>query len=204
VSSPDANAATHFRVGGRLDRGPAIRSPDALLWFKDRLDTLSFAACSAPTDGLILEFGVASGATINSLATSLALRQRKLYGFDSFCGLPEPWADYQIGHFACDQPSVASNVELVVGLFAETLPQFLASHAGHVALVHIDCDLYSSTRTVLELLTPRIVPGTFIALDEYYIVTEHEQRAFHDWLDAHGRTCRHLARSIEQAVVVME
>ncbi len=175
-----------------------------MLLFKDRFDLLSFAACSAPIDGLILEFGVASGATINHLAGTIALRERRLYGFDSFCGLPEPWADYQIGHFACDPPSVAPNVELIRGLFAETIPPFLAEHEGAAALIHVDCDLYSSTCTVLDLLTPRIVRGTFIALDEYFIVKEHEQRAFQDWLLMHGRKCLPQARSIEQLVVVME
>lgn len=172
--------------------------------FKDRFDLLSFAACSAPTDGLILEFGVASGASINYLATTLALRGRRVHGFDSFGGLPEPWADYPAGHFACEPPAVVSNVELVIGLFADTIPEFLAQHADPAALIHVDCDLYASTMTVLDLLTPRIVPGTFIALDEYFIVCEHEQKAFHDWLLACGRTCKKLARSIEQLVVVME
>lgn len=175
-----------------------------MLLFKDRSDLLSFAACSAPTKGLVLEFGVASGATINYLATTFALRGRRLYGFDSFCGLPEPWAGYEVGHFACEPPAVATNVELVVGMFAETIPPFLAAHSGSAALIHLDADLYSSTKTVLELLTPRIIPGTFIALDEYWIVREHEQRAFHEWLLEHDRTCKPLARSVEQLVVVME
>ena len=181
-----------------------LRDRHDVLLFKDRFDVLSFAACSALTDGLILEFGVASGATINHLAATIALRGRRIYGFDSFCGLPEPWADYPTGHFACDPPSVAPNVELVVGLFEQTLPPFLAQHEGSAALIHIDCDLYTSTKTVLDLLTPRIISGTFIVLDEYLIVKEHEQRAFQDWLLMHRRKCLPQARSIEQLVVVME
>ena len=151
----------------------------------------------------MLEFGVASGATINHLATSHALRERRLYGFDSFCGLPEPWGSYPVGHFACEPPTVARNVELIVGLFAETIPPFLARHEGPCALVHLDADLYSSTRTVLELLGERIVAGTVIALDEYY-VEGSEQRAFSEWMAATGRRCRPEARSLEQLVVTME
>jgi hypothetical protein len=97
-----------------------------------------------------------------------------------------------------------ANVELVVGSFAETIAPFLATHGGPAALIHIDCDLYSSTKTVLEALAPRIMTGTVIELDEYWIVTDHEQRAFHEWLCAHGRRCRPEARSIEQLCVVME
>lgn len=175
-----------------------------MLWFKDRLDLLSFAACSAPEEGLILEFGVASGATIKYLAMAPALRGRAVYGFDSFRGLPERWADYAVGHFACEPPEVPDNVELIIGLFADTLPPFLATHGGNAALIHIDCDLYSSTRTVLDHLTPRVVPGTVIQLDEYWIVQEHERRAFHDWMAIQNRRCAYLARSLEQLVVMIE
>lgn len=175
-----------------------------MLFFKDRLDTLSFAACSAPRDGLILEFGVATGETIGYLASCVALQGRTIYGFDSFKGLPEKWASYDVGYFACDPPDVPSNVKLVIGLFADTIPPFLETHEGDAALIHIDCDLYASTWKVLHFMSPRIVPGTIIQLDEYFIVTDHEQRAFNDWLTSEGRTCSHLARSLEQLVVVME
>lgn len=175
-----------------------------LIWYQNRFEVLSHAAAVAPLQGLILEFGVASGATINHLAGTPALRERHIYGFDSFRGLPEPWAVYPLGHFACAPPAILSNVELIIGLFEETLPAFLTAHAGACALVHIDCDLYASTRTVLEALTPRIVVGTVVVLDEYWIVIGEEQRAFNEWLAANGRGCRHEARSIEQLCVVME
>lgn len=175
-----------------------------MLFFKDRFDTLSFSACSAPTDGLILEFGVATGETISYLANCVALGGRKIYGFDSFKGLPEKWADYDAGYFACDPPDVPSNVELVIGLFADTIPPFLATHEGSAALIHIDCDLFASTRQVLHFLNDRIVPGTIVQFDEFFIVPEHEKRAFDEWMVTYHRRCVHIARSIEQLVVMME
>ena len=174
-----------------------------MIWYQNRFEVLSHAAAIAPLEGLVLEFGVASGATINHLACSHQLRERRLYGFDSFCGLPEAWGDYQVGHFACEPPVVAGNVELVVGLFAETLPPFLARHAGTCALIHLDADIYSSTRTVLEALDERIVAGTVVELDEYFIEGS-EQRAFNEWMSVTGRCCALVARSIEQLCVVME
>jgi hypothetical protein len=152
-----------------------------------------------PAEGLILEFGVATGGTIRHLAKLFP--SRTIYGFDSFDGLPEAWGDYRAGHFACAVPDVPSNVDLVVGLFAETLPAFLASHPGRAALVHLDCDLYSSTRTVLDLLSPRIVSGTVIVLDEYWIVEQHERRAFDEFIV--NRAYRFDSRAYEQACVVM-
>jgi hypothetical protein len=178
--------------------------PDRVTWYVDRFDVLKHAAAIAPERGLILEFGVATGSTIRCLADSAPLRERLVHGFDSFKGLPEPWSSYPAGHFACAVPHVPDNVELVVGKFDETLPIFLDNHRGDdVALVHIDCDLYSSAQCVLNHLGSHIVPGTVIVLDEFWIVTDHEQRAFTEWLDATNRTCRHEARSIEQLCVVM-
>jgi predicted O-methyltransferase YrrM len=174
-----------------------------MIGLQDRFEVLSHAAAIAP-GGLILEFGVATGATINHLASTPALRERRIHGFDSFRGLPAPWAGYRVGHFArAEPPVVSANVELHVGLFAETLPPFLATHAGACALVHIDCDLYSSTKTVLAALTPRIVAGTVIVLDEYWIVVNEEQRAFNEWLAVSGHVCRHEARSSEGLCVVV-
>ena len=175
-----------------------------LHWYQDRFEVLAHAAAIAPLEGLVLEFGVASGDTIRFLAASPALCGRKIYGFDSFEGLPEPWGAYQVTHFACTLPIVQKNVELVVGMFADTLPPFLAKHASPAALIHIDCDLYSSTKLVLEWLTPRIIPGTVIVMDEYWIVVEHEQRAFEEWLTQTNRQCRHEARAIEQLCVIMQ
>lgn len=174
-----------------------------MLFFRDRFDTLSFSACSAGS-GLVLEFGVASGATISYLANHVAMCNRTIYGFDSFKGLPEKWADYPAGHFACEPPNVPANVELIIGLFADTLPAFLETHEGDAALIHIDCDLYSSTWQALHFMSPRIVPGTIIQMDEYWIVTEHERRAFHDWMARENRRCVYLARSMEQVVIMME
>lgn len=184
----------------RKDNG---RTP-SLIWYLDRFEVLRHAAAIAPTSGLILEFGVAMGTTIRCLAGSAPLLDRLIYGFDSFRGLPEPWADYKKGHFACDIPEVPNNVELIVGRFEDTILPFLDDHVDDdIALIHIDCDLYSSTKCVLDHLTSWIVPGTVIVLDEFWIVTDQEQKAFNDWLFENDRHFKYEARSIEQLCVVM-
>jgi predicted O-methyltransferase YrrM len=159
-------------------------------------------AVSLANDGLILEFGVATGSTIYYLAR--LLHPRRIYGFDSFTGLPEVWGHYEVGHFACDIPKVPDNVELVVGMFADTIPLFLEKYSDNIALLHIDCDLYSSTCTVLNLLASRIVKGTVIVLDEFWIVEEHERRAFDEFMTEHNRTCNLDSRTAEQACMVMQ
>jgi Macrocin-O-methyltransferase (TylF) len=137
-------------------------------------------------DGLIMEFGVATGDTINRLARNT--KGRTVYGFDSFQGLPENWRpEFGAGSFKQDKlPWVEANVELVVGLFADTLPTFLQEHTDPVAFIHIDCDLYSSTKCVFDNLKDRMQDGTIIAFDEirsYQGFEQHEYKAFNEFLE---------------------
>ncbi|MFN3802325.1 class I SAM-dependent methyltransferase [Belliella pelovolcani] len=140
-------------------------------------------------EGLYLEFGVFKGNTINYVSERI---DSVIYGFDSFEGLPEFWRDgFDKGTFAIDGlPKVRKNVKLVKGLFDQTLPQFLQDHPTvPVAYLHIDCDLYSSTKTVFELLKDRIKKGTVIVFDEYFNFPGWEQdefRAFHEFLSETG------------------
>jgi hypothetical protein len=120
-------------------------------------------------DGLWMEFGVATGRTINYTAGKAP---GIMHGFDSFEGLPEDWTlSLKKGAFKQEKlPSVVGNVHLVVGLFQDTLESFLAIHRDNVAYVHLDADIYSSTHYVLFTLAKkqRIHPGTIIQLDDIF------------------------------------
>jgi hypothetical protein len=107
--------------------------------------------CEEPImrDGLALEFGVGDGASLRCIARYNMM----VVGYDSFQGLPEDWRPgFEEGAFACEPPTdLPKNVQLVTGLFEDTLPQFDIEDLGApVNLLHIDCDLYSSTKTVLD------------------------------------------------------
>ncbi|QND44627.1 class I SAM-dependent methyltransferase (plasmid) [Rhizobium lusitanum] len=152
--------------------------------FDTREALLHFSLDKVSIDGLVLEFGVFSGHTINIMADKL--NHKMIYGFDSFKGLPEDWTTgAKAGAFAREGlPSVRENVQLVVGWFDDTLRTFLASHPGNLSFLHVDCDLYSSTRTVLTEARDRIVPGTVILFDEYFNYPDwkrHEYRAFQEF-----------------------
>ena len=56
---------------------------------EDHGDLLRFAVHEAPQEGLILEFGVAGGGSINIIAEATT---KTVYGFDSFEGLPGKWS----------------------------------------------------------------------------------------------------------------
>ena len=153
----------------------------------DQYQTLRDGLRSAPAGGLALEFGVATGTTLQIIADERG--GKDVYGFDSFQGLPEHWRlGYDEGFFAHVPPDV-TGAELVVGLFADTLPGFLAAHPGPVSFLHVDCDLYSSTMTVLELCGPRLVEGSVIVFDEYFNFPgweDHEHRAWREYVDKTG------------------
>ena len=93
-----------------------------------------------------------------------------------------------------------SVVRWEVGWYNESLPRFLLSHPEEeVSLLHVDCDLYSSTTTVLTLLASRMRAGTVIIFDELYNYPEyrsHELLALWEFLRDHrGFALRLLAVS---------
>ncbi|MEM1369153.1 MAG: class I SAM-dependent methyltransferase [Cyanobacteria bacterium P01_H01_bin.15] len=140
-------------------------------------------------DGLWLEFGTGSATTTRMLCE--ARKAGSVFTFDSFEGLPEDWnAFHKKGAFKYDRPTdLPDNAKIVEGYFAEVLPSFLIEIQGKVDLLHIDCDIYSSTRTVLDALSDRIVPGSVVVFDElfYYPGREnHEAKALHEWAIATG------------------
>jgi hypothetical protein len=148
--------------------------------FGDALSLLQFAIENVTvSNGLALEFGVYSGRTVNHIAKLLP--QQRIYGFDSFEGLPETWRrGFQKGAFAVPKlPEVLDNVSLVKGWFDRTLPSFLDENGQqNIALLHVDCDLYSSTQVIFQQLKNRIVPGTIIVFDEYYNYPGWEMNEF--------------------------
>lgn len=158
----------------------------------------------------ILEFGVFKAESINHIAQQYP--EKTVYGFDSFEGLPEDWIttdekniDWPKGHFSVDNlPRVEKNVTLVKGWFNDTLPSWIKENKNYIDLLHIDCDLYSSTKYVLTELNELIIPGTVIIFDEMYDFgnpekysnwNEGEYKAFSEWLLENDRKFIPLYRS---------
>lgn len=157
--------------------------------FTNKLQLFDAVLPTASQNGLWLEFGVYRGETINYIAGKT---NENIFGFDSFQGLPEFWRDgFEAGHFSVSQlPPVARNVELIKGWFNETLPPFMSQRRGDIiSLIHVDCDLYSSTKTIFEKCGDHIKEGTVIVFDEYfnYPGWQHgEYKAFKEFIASHG------------------
>ena len=159
--------------------------------FQDRYDRYNkYVVDKAKVDGLWLEFGVASGMSTRKYAEFMPTSMKPLYGFDSFQGIPEDWAEHKKGAFSSNGhiPDV-EGAEMLVGLFDETLPTFISQKDKNISVLVIDCDLYSSTKTIFDNCKNKIVPGTVIIFDEIYNGSgiykdweEHEYKAFMEFV----------------------
>jgi hypothetical protein len=185
---------------------------DALILMR-REELIRTAFERAPVDGCIVEFGVGGGESIRLIAELAQAEEssRRVHGFDSFEGLPEDWPGRHEGkgHYGSGgrPPSVPANVDFHTGMFADTLPGFLGDYPEPCAFIHIDCDLYASTVTVLEALAPRIAPGTVILFDEYFNFhnwREHEFRAFAEFVERFDVAYRYICCGHQQAAVRIE
>ena len=189
------NAALNYMETGRWLRARGFGDPPRHPTREQLYDALG------PKVGgervLYLEFGVYYGYSLRLWSKLLKNPRSSLHGFDSFEGLPEDWRPgFPRGAFAHAIPRLRPNVSLEIGAFEETLPCFVARHGGSRAgFVHVDCDLYSSTRTVFEHCAPMIGPGTVIVFDEYFNYAgwrRHEYRAFQEFIAAGGSTYEYI------------
>lgn len=182
-----------------LEHMPAAR----VFW--ESVDTLRYALGEIKGPGLALEFGVATGATLRIIADAVAA-DRTVAGFDVFTGLPETWrTGFPAGEFAQDPPDVPG-ATVIAGLFEDTLPSFLAETDEAIAFMHVDCDLYSATKTVLDLTGERLAPDAVLVFDEFFNYPgwqQHESRAWSEFLARSGRSFEYLAYTGNHEQVVV-
>jgi O-methyltransferase len=139
------------------------------------------------------EFGCYDGGTF-AMAYKEIKRHKcngRLWAFDSFQGLPPPegdkdrhpqWSEGRMGvslekfRAKCKSRGIpASRYSVVPGFYNETLPNLSPADApDNICLAYIDCDLYSSTKSVLEFLKPRLKHGMIIAFDDYFCWSESQ------------------------------
>lgn len=152
-------------------------------WTGDNAALLKHALSTAPADGVIAECGVFHGKSINLLAKWAP--RREIHGFDSFAGLPGSWARNPTGAYSTGGriPDVRDNVRLHPGWFEDTLPGFASALVQPIALLYIDCDIYSSTVAVLEHLGPELAPGAIIVFDEIVGYSGWRDREYRAWME---------------------
>lgn len=127
----------------------------------------------------------------------------RFFAFDSFQGLPLPDGldtesrDFVAGKFACTENNFRANlskagmplskVVMVAGWFENTCKEDTIRKYGmkKASIIHVDCDLYSSAKMVLEFVKPLLTDGTIIIFNDWYCFRGNpvlgEQRAFNEW-----------------------
>lgn len=141
----------------------------------------------AAVDGAVVECGVGKGRSFVILSALVfdEKKGRKIWGFDSFEGFPEPtdedastrapkageWAGTSsddvraiVRTFGMSTEFIRDSVKLVKGFFEDSLVSY---DRKPIAFLHVDADLYESYVTVLETLAPFVAPGGIVLFDEY-------------------------------------
>ena len=152
---------------------------------------------------MICEFGVGAGHTLQKIKEQFPTG-KTIVGFDSFEGLPESWIpEWRKGSFSqggeIPKEVLGENVSIIKGLFSDTVPKFFETtdfKDVELLLLHIDCDLYRSTKDVLgdglattlkenKFFMSSEVP-LYVAFDElidYPTYEDHEIKALYEFLN---------------------
>ena len=164
---------------------------------ENRKRSLIEAAQTANPDGICIELGVFQSRSLRILR---AYFQGDIYGCDSFQGLPEEWRPgFPAGIFAT-RPQPIEGTTFIVGLFQDTFPDWLPTLTKPVTLIHVDCDIYSSTKYALTAIEPYMADGCVILFDEWHNYPgweDHEAKAFTEFLDEHPRWAAEHLHDVE-------
>ena len=172
-------------------------------------EALRFLANRHGADALgdYLEFGVFHGASLACMHRALkagGFNHVRLFGFDSFAGLPaaadmEDDRTFRAGQFTADERFVRrllteqglewQRTVLVTGWFSDTLTEELAvrHRIAKASIIMVDCDIYSSAREALRFCAPLIRDETIIFFDDWMTgdldaKNMGEKRAFDEFL----------------------
>lgn len=160
--------------------------------------------------GDYVEFGVYHGTSLACMydaRTQLGLSEMRLFGFDSFEGLPPSAAHedgglWSPGQFKSTMGLTRENlrrwgvppdaVRLVKGWFSQTCTPETRTRLGltRASVIMVDCDLYSSTRAALAFCEPLVDTQTVLVFDDWHASNLAEKgmgeaKAFEEFLAEH-------------------
>ena len=171
--------------------------------------TLAFERVGADAGGEdpgdYLEFGVYQGNSLicaHEALRAAALDSVRMFGFDSFEGLPETTEDAEIwsrGQFRSDYDFTVARLReagvdldrtrLIRGFYEDSLTPELCEREQlrRASVVMLDCDLYTSTVEALAFCRPLIHGSTFLFFDDWHSTDESrgQQRALREFREKH-------------------
>lgn len=168
-------------------------------------DILEFGVYTGRSLALLAHYHEVNKKSIHHIAFD-----RKVVGFDSFEGLPggDDHPRWYPGMFRLNHsfhpicktgervtPKVIYQLfeeyqlpppAIETGNFSDVLPKVICSKYRAAAVVHIDCDLYESTRAVLFGIQPILQEGTILLFDDWFNFRgsphKGEQKAFFEFM----------------------
>jgi hypothetical protein len=163
----------------------------------DNLQQCVVTALRDGVPGDLLETGVWRGGScifMRAVLRAYGVTDRKVWVADSFQGFPRPDLErYPADRFFATENSRAyfenldypiaisldevksrfrryglldDQVEFLPGFFSDTLP---TAPVGKLAVLRLDGDFYQSTYEALDALYPRLSPGGFCIVDDYWL-----------------------------------
>lgn len=136
--------------------------------------------------GAYLEFGIFNGSSLSSmyLAAEELNVKMKFYGFDAFQGLPEGAEKeddgvWKKGSYSCSYSKMKEclrkrkidpdNITFVNGWYEDTLNGETKKRIGlnKIGIVFIDCDTYSSSKSVLDFIGPMLKEEAILCFDDW-------------------------------------
>jgi hypothetical protein len=146
--------------------------------------------------GAAVEIGVYKGGSLTRIAGQLNDRNKKVYGIDTFTGMPEP-SEYDL-HKKGDFNDITfqdikewfrshfPNVVLIRGFFPQVANQI---PENEFCFIHVDVDIYSSVMDCCNYFYPRLVTGGIMIFDDYgFPTTPGAKRAIDRYFE-HREDC---------------
>ena len=124
--------------------------------------------------GDVVEFGVWNGnnlLTIKKILDYFNLK-KKIFGYDHFKGMPKETKDFKRNNFSGDKKLVKYIIKFFglkkIFLIDDDILN-LKKHLklfNKISLIYIDCDIYETTKEILERLSGKLSKGGIIVFDE--------------------------------------
>ena len=140
-------------------------------------------------EGDLAEVGVYQGGSAKLICETK--KEKKLYLFDTFTGLPDVsdddthfgekhWYDNEFANTSVESIEKLlkkyDNVNIVKGTFPESGKEIIDKK---FCFVHLDVDLYRSTIDSLRFFFPKMIPGGIILIHDYH--SDGIQKAFREF-----------------------
>jgi hypothetical protein len=136
---------------------------------------------STSPNSLFMELGVFTGHTLSLINQNT--ENTIVYGFDTFSGLPEDWAEssgnilYNKNAFATSIPVDTDKNTFIVGKVEDTLLDFLKEKNQKIKFIHLDLDLYSASRYALNTIFDYLEDEAIIVIDDVYGLPSWEEHS---------------------------